>query len=91
MEGGNVKRIRDRVGGLDVHKDSVTACARVIDVNGEVFEELERFSTTVSGIVKLGQWLLDRQLSTVAMEATGVYWKPVVLRPGRAVRRAVGV
>jgi hypothetical protein len=32
----------------------------------------------VSGVVKLGQWLLDRQLSTVAMEATGVYWKPVV-------------
>jgi transposase len=73
-----VKRIRDRVGGLDVHKDSVTACARVVDGNGEVFEELERFSTTVSGVVKLGQWLLDRQLSTVAMEATGVYWKPVV-------------
>jgi transposase len=72
-----MKRIRDRVGGLDVHRDSVTACARVVDGNGEVFEELERFSTTIAGVVKLGRWLLDRQLTTVAMEATGVYWKPV--------------
>lgn len=71
-----MKRIRDRVGGLDVHRDSVTACARVVE-GGEVFEELERFPTTVAGVAQLGAWLLDRQVSTVAMEATGVYWKPV--------------
>lgn len=71
-----MKRIRDRVGGLDVHRDSVTACARVVE-GGEVVEELERFSTTAAGTTQLGLWLLDHGLSTVAMEATGVYWKPV--------------
>ena len=71
-----MKRIRDRVGGLDVHRDQVTVCARTV-VDGEVVEELERFSTTVAGVAALGVWLLDRGVTTVAMEATGVYWKPV--------------
>jgi transposase len=43
----------------------------------EVIEELDRFSTTVSGVVQLGTWLLDHGVTTVAMEATGVYWKPI--------------
>ncbi len=73
-----MERIRDRVAGLDVHRDSVTACARVVDVRtGEIVDDLERFSTTSAGVAKLGLWLLDHQVSTVAMEATGVYWKPV--------------
>lgn len=71
-----MRRIRDRVAGLDVHRDEVTACARWVD-HGEVVEELERFSTTVAGVTALGAWLLDRGVTTVAMEATGVYWKPV--------------
>lgn len=71
-----MKRIRDRVAGLDVHRDSVTACARLVE-DGEVVEDLERFSTTVAGVVELGAWLLDHKVTTVAMEATGVYWKPV--------------
>jgi Transposase len=71
-----MRRIRDRVGGLDVHRDSVTACARLVEL-GEVIEELERFSTTRAGVTRLGSWLLDRQVTTVAMEATGVYWKPI--------------
>jgi len=71
-----VKRIRDRVGGLDVHRDTVMACARVVEA-GEVFEEVEQFSTTSVGVGRLGAWLVARGVSTVAMEATGVYWKPV--------------
>jgi transposase len=71
-----VKRIRDRVGGLDVHRDSVTACARLVD-DGEVIEELERFTTTRQGVTRLGSWLAARGVTTVAMEATGVYWKPI--------------
>jgi len=73
-----VDRIRDRVAGLDVHRDSVVASTWVLDrLTGEVVKEQERFSTTTSGIGRLGSWLLDRGVSTVAMEATGVYWKPV--------------
>ena len=59
-----------------MHRDSVTACVRLVE-DGEVVEELERFTTTVAGVGELGVWLLDRAVSTVAMEATGVYWKPV--------------
>ena len=71
-----MKRIRDRVAGLDVHRDSVTACARVVEA-GEVVEDKERFATTVNGLAGLGSWLADHGVTTVAMEATGVYWKPV--------------
>ena len=73
-----MERIRDRVAGLDVHRDSVVACARVIDVRtGEIVDDLERFSTTTAGVAKLGLWLLDHGVTTVAMEATGIYWRPV--------------
>jgi transposase len=72
-----VRRIRDRVAGLDVHRDSATAAARFVDLSGEIVEELERFSTTTAGVAELGGWLLDRGVTTVAMESTGVYWKPV--------------
>lgn len=71
-----MKQIRDRVGGLDVHRDSVTACARVVE-HGEVVEDKERFRTTVAGLATLGTWLAGHGVTTVAMEATGVYWKPV--------------
>ena len=55
-----MKRIRDRVGGLDVHRDSVTACARVFDGNGEVVRGLERFSTTTPGSSSSGSgcWIM---------------------------------
>lgn len=71
-----MKRIRDRVAGLDVHRDQVTACVRVVEF-GEVVEDKERFATTASGLAGLGRWLAGHGVTTVAMEATGVYWKPV--------------
>lgn len=71
-----MRRIRDRVAGLDVHRDQVTACVRLA-AGSEVHEELERFPTTVAGVARLGVWLVDHGVTTVAMEATGVYWKPV--------------
>lgn len=71
-------RVRDRVAGLDVHRDSVMAATRVVNwTTGEIVGEQKRFSTTVSGVAGVGSWLLERGVSTVAMEATGVYWKPV--------------
>jgi transposase len=73
-----MKRVRDRVGALDVHRDSVTAACRSVDVGtGEIIEDVEQFSTMSGGLVRLGGWLLERHVTTVAMESTGVYWKPV--------------
>jgi transposase len=71
-----MRRIRDRVAGLDVHRDSVAACVEVVD-QGAVRAEKRRFSTTTRGVDELAAWLAEREVTTVAMEATGVYWKPV--------------
>jgi transposase len=70
-------QIHDRVGGLDVHRDSVTACSRQVGPRGGVVHEKGRFGTTTAGLAELGHWLAERRVSLVAMEATGVYWKPV--------------
>jgi len=73
-----VEQIHDRVAGLDVHRDSVAACFRQVGPRGGVVREKERFTTTTAGLEVLGAWLGDRQARLVAMEATGVYWKPVL-------------
>lgn len=71
-----MKRLRDRVAGLDVHRDFVLACIRVV-VGPKVKVVKERFATTMAGLVALGDWLTGHEVTTVVMEATGVYWKPV--------------
>jgi len=65
-----------RCAGLDVHKDQVTACRRLA-TDGKVTQEVRTFSMTTSGLVALGEWLTEVACTHVAMEATGVYWKPV--------------
>lgn len=76
-----MRRIRDRVAGLDVHKDSVTACAQVREGgHGEPTVDKAKFSTTAQGVAGLVDWLVERAVTTVAMESTGVYWKPVFYR-----------
>ena len=73
-----MQQIHDRVAGLDVHRDSVVACFRHLGPRGGVVREKERFTTTTSGLQVLEAWLADRDVQLVAMEATGVYWKPVL-------------
>lgn len=65
-----------RCAGLDVHKDSVVACVRIARA-GRVDQELAKFGTTTSELLRLGDWLTSHEVTHVAMEATGVYWKPV--------------
>ena len=72
-----MEQIRDRVAGLDVHRDSVAACARVPDGQGKPVAHKSRFKTTTKGLAELGVWLVDHGVHTAGMEATGVYWKPV--------------
>jgi len=72
-----VEQIHDLVAGLDVHRDSVTACFRHLGPKGGIVREKERFATTTSGLAVLAGWLSERRVELVAMEATGVYWKPV--------------
>jgi transposase len=68
--------IVERPGALDVHKASVTACVRVWQ-GRELQEQMAEFQTTVHGLLALRDWLEALEVRQVAMEATGVYWKPV--------------
>jgi transposase len=73
-----VQQIYERVAGLDVHRDNVVACVRRLGPRGGLVFEKDRFTTTTAGLRELEAWLADRQVQLVAMEATGVYWKPVL-------------
>lgn len=64
-----------RCAGLDVHKDVVVA--RVRCVSEPRVEETRSFATTTAALVELQEWLTAHGVTHVAMEATGVYWKPV--------------
>src|SRR5208282_2404964 len=68
--------IYDRVAGLDVHKETVVATVRVM-VGRKAEHECRTFETTTAGLSALLAWLTETRCSHVAMEATGVYWKPV--------------
>jgi hypothetical protein len=71
-----MERIVERPGALDVHKESVTACVRVWE-GRRLVEHMADFRTTVQGLLGLRDWLQALGARQVAMEATGVYWKPV--------------
>jgi transposase len=71
-----MERIVERPGALDVHKASVTACVRVW-TGRTLAEQVAEFKTTVPGLLGLRDWLEALGVRQVAMEATGVYWKPV--------------
>jgi transposase len=64
-----------RCAGLDVHKDMVMA--RVRCVSEPAHDEVRSFDTTTSALLELGDWLAEYGVTHVAMEATGVYWKPI--------------
>ena len=65
-------KVNPRCAGLDVHKDSVWACART---PGERW--IEKFGTSSRELLRLGDWLESHSVTIVAMESTGVFWKPV--------------
>jgi transposase len=63
--------------GLDVHKDTVVACVRRLNDKGRAQEEIRTFATMTGALLALADWLLQSGVTHVAMESTGVYWKPV--------------
>jgi len=65
-----------RCAGLDVHQKEIVACRRIVS-GKKVRSELGRFATTMQGLMALANWLAEAKVTHVAMEATGVYWKPV--------------
>lgn len=68
--------LHPKCAGLDVHKDTVVACIRVASER-EVVRHVATFQTTTSSLLDLSEWLGSHGVTHVAMESTGVYWKPV--------------
>ena len=63
--------------GLDVHKRTVVACARRVSPGGAVETAVRTFGTMTADLLELADWLAAEGVREVAMECTGVYWKPV--------------
>ena len=68
--------VHARCAGLDIHKDTVVACRRVV-AKHKVQAEVRTFLTTTRGLLELRGWLLEVDCNQVVMESTGIYWKPV--------------
>lgn len=62
--------------GLDVHEETIVACVRVAR-GSRVRAEVRTFEATTKGLLALSDWLSENEVTHVAMESTGVYWKPV--------------
>lgn len=63
--------------GLDVHQATVVACLLIVLKSGKAHKEIRAFGTTTRELLALREWLLSQGCTHVAMESTGVYWKPV--------------
>jgi transposase len=63
--------------GLDVHQAQLTACLRRVDTDGQVTTAVREFATTYDALLTLSEWLIEQQCPVVALESTGVYWRPV--------------
>ena len=69
--------VHERCAGLDVHKKTVVACVRHIDPDGLAASEVRTFGTMTADLLALADWLDAHGVGHVAMESTGVYWKPI--------------
>src|SRR5512142_594938 len=69
--------VHERCCGLDVHKKLIVACLIVVSTNGQRSKEIRTFSTMTQDLLKLVDWLAEARCTHVALESTGVYWKPI--------------
>ncbi|HKR95685.1 MAG TPA: IS110 family transposase [Candidatus Angelobacter sp.] len=63
--------------GLDVHKDSVEACVRRLESEGRIAQQTRHWGTKTRDLMAMAEWLRAEGVTKVAMESTGVYWKPI--------------
>src|SRR5438094_9508820 len=63
--------------GLDVHQATVVACLLMVLKNGTLQKQIQTFGTTTRELIRLREWLLSEGCTDLAMESTGVYWKPI--------------
>src|SRR5262249_43623801 len=90
QEGTTMQVVHPVCCGIDVHKDTLTACLRRVDANGQVSKEGREFATTYTSLLTLSDWLVEQHCPVVAMESTGVDWKPVYHVLAGAVEGFIG-
>lgn len=71
-----MEEILERCCGLDVHRDTIVACV-MIGMDRQKRKEIKTFSTFTCDIRELAKWLKSHDIRHVAVESTGIYWKPV--------------
>src|ERR1700730_502472 len=69
--------IHQRCCGLDVHKKTVVACVLITSPDGTVEKKTRTFLTMTADLLALSDWLEALEVTHVAMESTGVFWRPV--------------
>lgn len=68
--------LHKRCAGLDVHKDTVVACVRVVSKT-KTQRVVKTFAATTEALLQLGDWLDEQGVTHAVMESTGIYWKPI--------------
>ena len=63
--------------GIDIHKKSITVCVLIREPGRQEQKHIREFGTTTAAILSCGDWLRDLGVTHVAMESTGVYWRPI--------------
>ena len=69
--------INRRCAGLDVHETFVVACRRIVTADGQVEKVVRTWPTMTGDLLALADWLAEGGMTHVAMESTGVFWKPI--------------
>jgi hypothetical protein len=69
--------VHERCCGLDVHAKTVLACLILPGPGGKPTKEIRTFGTMTEDLLRLRDWLVEARCTHVALESTGVYWKPM--------------
>ena len=69
--------VYQRCCGIDIHKKVIVACVIMVMANGQRHKEIRSFRTVIGELLQLLDWLKAAGCTHVAMESTGVYWKPI--------------
>lgn len=78
-----METLYSRCAGLDIHKKSVVACLILTDEHGHRHKHRFTFSTMLADLCRLRDLLVSQQITHVAIESTGVFWKPIYNRESR--------
>jgi len=69
--------VYERCCGLDIHQKTVVGCRLLTQQQGTIEKAIRTFATTTSGLIELDHWLTEGQVEQVALESTGIYWRPI--------------